>query len=57
VAGALALAVQQLGRKKTSMGKDIAPACKIKLESKPEPAGRMPAGTNASLPIAGKTPP
>ena len=58
VAGALALLVQQLGRKKTSVGKDIAPACKIKLQSKSDlPAGRLPADADASLPIAGKTPP
>ncbi|MDM0019783.1 benzoate/H(+) symporter BenE family transporter [Variovorax saccharolyticus] len=34
VAGALALGVQQLGRKKAATGKDIAPACKIKQDAK-----------------------
>ena len=36
VAGAIALAVQQLGRPKAAAGKDIAPACKIKADAKAE---------------------
>jgi benzoate membrane transport protein len=42
-AGAAALAAQQLGRKKASAGKDMAPACKIKQDAK------------AAAPVAGKT--
>ncbi|RZL45247.1 MAG: benzoate transporter BenE [Variovorax sp.] len=36
VAGAIALAVQQIGRPKAAAGKDIAPACKIKADAKAE---------------------
>ncbi|RYY91410.1 MAG: benzoate transporter BenE, partial [Comamonadaceae bacterium] len=38
VAGAVALAVQQLGRKSTQAGKAIAPACKIKADAKVAPS-------------------
>ncbi|MDM0013999.1 benzoate/H(+) symporter BenE family transporter [Variovorax sp. J22P168] len=40
VAGALALAIQQLGRKKAEPGKDIAPACKIKQEEAKAATGK-----------------
>ena len=52
VAGALALLVQQVGRKKASAGRDIAPACKIKIEPQASPAD---AGLAATPQTAGKT--
>ncbi len=49
VAGALALAIQQLGRGKPFAGKDIAPGCKIKQDA------RAAADAAPSSSIAGKT--
>ncbi|MGO4395952.1 benzoate/H(+) symporter BenE family transporter [Variovorax sp. M-6] len=55
VAGALALGVQQLGRKPHT-GKDIAPACKIRLDEQPAPERPVAASSStASAPATGKT--
>ncbi|WP_076999467.1 benzoate/H(+) symporter BenE family transporter [Variovorax sp. KK3] len=50
VAGALALAIQQLGRRKPFAGKDIAPACKIRQDARAAAEAARPSST------AGKTP-
>ncbi|MGF6526751.1 benzoate/H(+) symporter BenE family transporter [Variovorax sp. PvP013] len=50
VAGAVALAVQRVGRAKTPADKDIAPACKIRLDARAgAPAAVSPADPAASL--------
>jgi benzoate membrane transport protein len=54
VAGAAALAIQQLGRKPFA-SKEIAPACKIKQEARVAAAASSTSST-ASQPTAGKTP-
>jgi benzoate membrane transport protein len=57
VAGAVALAAQRLGRAKARAGKDIAPACKIRLDDRagaasassvPSPADSAPSRTPSS---------
>jgi benzoate membrane transport protein len=54
VAGAIALCVQQLGRKPFA-GKDIAAACKIKLDQRAADEAAPSPSTNVSTPRAGKT--
>jgi len=54
VAGAIALGVQQLGRKPFA-GKDIAAACKIKLDQRAADEAAPSSSTNVSTPRAGKT--
>jgi benzoate membrane transport protein len=54
VAGAVALAIQRLGRKPFA-SKEIAPACKIRLETRAADQAAAPTSPTASRPTAGKT--